>query len=592
VSGLIAIPVFRVGCRVGIDRGRAWSVIDELILWTISRAPKTISELASESGLQEQVVVASLGRLMRFRLIELVLLSNAIAFQPSDYGSKAISSGNPLPFFPQRIFRRVSFVIEWATGDFFQTKQLRRLLSANALDRERRAGTQVRVVSVEGGGPSMSHEANLNRLSVIAARGWDEQVALIDGRTATMRDDQFMVLRILDGEVQGLPQTAGPKLRDVVAKIAALPGSTTHSVAYAGAVAEDDAIPKATCCDFDIKDLIIGGTAQRDTLHALLEQANRRFVVHSTFLDAKRFDALFDRIRAACARGVEFDILWGAEKDEETERRNANAAIAMANRVRSDAVTRGRVRIHMRTTGSHAKLLLLDKSDGAWIGVVGSCNWMSSPFESVELSVILRSQSLVAELATMVQRLGGRRGLADTLASEMALLARDLRRGAQEGGSAQVSLISGEQHDAIVRQGSAAARRQFVVGSNRLGSTARPGAILQGETAAQAGSKAIILYTQAAGPLKNRHARALQIEAANNGVTLRRTKKIPLHGKFVAWDEDDLVITSLNWASASSDGDFPWADVGVHIHAPGIGSEAIGRLTAIFPELSESTLEA
>ena len=35
----------------------------------------------------------------------------------------------------------------------------------------------------------MSHEANLNRLSDIAARGWDQPVALIDGRTATMRDD-------------------------------------------------------------------------------------------------------------------------------------------------------------------------------------------------------------------------------------------------------------------------------------------------------------------------------------------------------------------------------------------------------------------
>lgn len=68
----------------------------------------------------------------------------------------------------------------------------------------------MRVVIVDGGGPSMSHEANLNRLSDIAARGWDEQVALVDGRTATMRDDEYMVLRVIDGLPQGLPNSAGP----------------------------------------------------------------------------------------------------------------------------------------------------------------------------------------------------------------------------------------------------------------------------------------------------------------------------------------------------------------------------------------------
>ena len=74
------------------------------------------------------------------------------------------------------------------------------------LDEARKGGTEVRIVSVDGGGPSMSHEANLNRLSDIAARGWDEQVAMIEGRTATMRDDEYMVLRVIDGEPQGLPE--------------------------------------------------------------------------------------------------------------------------------------------------------------------------------------------------------------------------------------------------------------------------------------------------------------------------------------------------------------------------------------------------
>ena len=47
MSVLIAVPVFRIGCKVGIDRGRAWSVIDEVVLWAATRRPRTIEALAA-----------------------------------------------------------------------------------------------------------------------------------------------------------------------------------------------------------------------------------------------------------------------------------------------------------------------------------------------------------------------------------------------------------------------------------------------------------------------------------------------------------------------------------------------------------------
>jgi cardiolipin synthase A/B len=585
---LIAVPVFRVGCKVGIDRGRAWSAIEEVMLWGITRQSKTVSDLSRETNLPRQLIIASIARLMRFRLIEVTPQDEAVAFRASEYGFEAVSSGNPLPFFPKRMSRRVSFVIEWATGDFFPTRQVTRLLSEYKLELERQAGAEVRVISVEGGGPSMSHQANLNRLSEIAARGWDEQVALVDGRTATMRDDEYMVLRVIDGEAQGIPESAGPALRKLIAEAAALPAGTTQvPVTYSGPREIIDTEPVIHPCQFDPKDIIIGGTAHRECLEAMLGQAHRRMIIHSTFLDSKRLPILLDAIKAACSRGVQFDLLWGAEKDEETEKRNSVAASEIAKLMREDPVTKGRFTVHMRSTGSHAKLILFDTADDGWVAAVGSCNWLSSPFQSVEISVMLRDQSVIADLAVAVQRLAGRRGLADDIANEMAMVARELRRHAASDGAARVAIVTGEMHDALVRRASGALQR-FLVGSHRLGSTARPGAIMQGEAAAgRGGVKATVLYTQTSGPLKNRHAKALEQEAEGNGLILRKTRNPPLHGKFVAWDEDDVVVTSLNLASAASDPDFPWGDIGVHIHAPGVAAALAGRLEAIFPELRE-----
>jgi cardiolipin synthase len=363
-------------------------------------------------------------------------------------------------------------------------------------------------------------------------------------------------------------------------------GSVNVPVHYAGPSEQDDDGPVFRQCSFDLADLIIGGTNQRTCFLDLIKTANRRVIIHSTFLDAAKFQEVLDPIRAACRRGIRFDLLWGAESKGEEENKNTKAAMEIARLVRQDSDTNGRFQVHMRTTGSHAKLMLLDTEDG-WVAAVGSCNWLSSPFQSVELSVVLRDNLIVADVAAALQHLVGRRGLADNVATEMALTARDLRRVDSVGGPARIGVVVGEAHDRMIRTASGFAKERFFVGSNRLGSTARPGALMQGEVAGiRKGVAATVLYTQASGPLKNRHARLLAAEAAQNGVRLIRTRKIPLHGKLVAWDDDDLVITSLNWASAAADPDFPWGDIGVHISMPGVAAVAMTKLLEIFPELA------
>jgi phosphatidylserine/phosphatidylglycerophosphate/cardiolipin synthase-like enzyme len=308
-------------------------------------------------------------------------------------------------------------------------------------------------------------------------------------------------------------------------------------------------------------------------------------VVHSTFLDAGRFAELLPAFREACLRGVAFDLLWGDEGGDNPDNKNAKAALAIAQMVRREKDLHRRVTVHMRTTGSHAKLLLVDTEQG-WIGAVGSCNWLSSPFQSVEATVLLRDPHVVADLATALQRMVGRRGLGSDIATEMAVTARDLRREGAGSGSGRVAILAGEDHDRIMREASGLARRTFFVGSNRLGSTARPGAIMPGEVAAKRGGAAVtVLYSIPSGPVKNRHARALEAEAGENGIRLIRTRKIPLHGKIICWDDDDVVASSLNWASAASDADFPWADIGVHISAPGLAREVMKQLAALLPEI-------
>ncbi|MCF1449905.1 phosphatidylserine synthase [Agrobacterium vitis] len=584
---LIAIPIFRVGCKVEIDRGRSWSVVEEALLWAVARQGRTIAWLKEQADLPHQIVVGALARLMQFRLVEALVSENGASFKASAYGLRIVTGGDALPYFPKRFSKRVGFVIEWATGEFFPTSQIT-LMSPYKLDQERRGGAEIRQLNVSGGLPPMSHSANLNRLADIATRGWDERIALVDGRTATLHDNEFMIVKVIDGAPRGLPDTTGPKLKALVDEACALPtGTKTMSVSYAGPREEDEALADEHPCSFDHSDIIIGGSQQRECFEGILQRAHRRVVIHSTFLDAKRFEVMSEPIRAACVRGVRFDFLWGAERDDDTEQKSYRAALTIAKMIRNDRDLRGRCTIHLRSTGSHAKLILADTLHDGWIGGVSSCNWLSSPFQSVELTALLRDQHAVADVAEALRHLVGRRGLYDDLATEMAITAIDLRRMPSGKGNDRVRLLIGEEHDRFMRVASGAAKRRFVVGSNRLGTTARPGALIQGEVAASAHVPATVLYSTTTGPVKNRHARALAEQSAEAGVRLVRTKKIPLHGKFVAVDDDEIAVTSLNWASASADPDFPWGEIGVQIRSEGIAAAVCNQLEGIFPMLKE-----
>lgn len=585
----VAVPIFRVSCKVGIDKVRSWSVVEELLLWAMTRSAKTIAALSAESSLPRQVVVAALARLMRFRLVEVSIEAHTSAFRASEYGVQILRSGEKLPHVPTRYWKNVGFVVCKATGNVFATRDLGPLLTDYRLRQAKSDGLDIRVIQVTAGAPEMSNEANIARLSSIAVRDLDEELATVDDRTASVRGDEFMVVRVSGQEMSGLPLEASGILRRLIMQTAALPlGHDALQVEYQGLRRLRNSDPQPRACAFDASDLVIGTHEVRTCLTQLLERAERRVIMHSTFLRAEAFTGLLEPLRMACRSGVTFDTFWGAEAEKSTDK-NSAAAVDIMNQVNSDHELRGRFHISLHSTGSHAKLLLMDSPDG-WIAVVSTCNWLYSDFsKSVEIAVVLREPAVVADVAEVLQRLVGQRGLADAVATELAEIVRGLRVMPQRGGGCRAAVVCGEQHDELMRTASAGSEQRFFVGTHRLGSTARPGTLMPAEVAARRHGQVTVLYTRASGPVKNRHVRMFVAEEKLEGVRVVRTDEdeMNLHAKFVVWDDDDLLVTSLNWGSASTDVDSPCDEVGIHICAPGIGARTVARMHTIFPELDE-----
>ncbi len=76
-----------------------------------------------------------------------------------------------------------------------------------------------------------------------------------------------------------------------------------------GATSAEQAPPATHPCDFDPRDILVGGSAQRTRLAEIISGAQTRAIIHSTFPDHAKFVALLDVIKPACVRGVTFDLL-------------------------------------------------------------------------------------------------------------------------------------------------------------------------------------------------------------------------------------------------------------------------------------------
>lgn len=583
MSTLVCIPVTRVKCRIIVAEGRDWTPVEELILWAISRRPCSIAELVTESNLPHQVVVTAIFRLNRFRFAEIAVSDASHKFVASAFGRDAVRSGERLPFFPNESESTAHFVIERIGGQMFAARDVLRVRDLDRLRKGAKSRWPV-VLNVTGESLDLGSDAMVARVEQFVARGRERKLAAIQSGTARISQEHIGVY-VENDIVRDLPEKARDTLRaNILAAAAGHGGAHTFSVPFAATEAKE-AAPAPISCEFSPDDIIVGGPAQRMLCEQMITDAESRVVLHSTFIHVDTFQSLMPAMRVACGRDVRIDILWGAAHDEKTTTRYEKVAKEIARLVREDSVLERRVRIGLQSTGSHAKIILTDTLDGDWIAAVSSCNWLKTGFRSVEITTLLRHPHLVARVARALQQMCSERPLADGLANVLAILARNLARKRGKDGPALVDVITGEAHDALMRHASGEARERFVVGMHKLGANAMPGALLPAGAAAEPSKEVKVLYTMNSGPVRKPNARELKNKWAAAGVDLIRVRGTPLHGKFLLWDNDNVLATSLNWGSAATAPEFPLGDIGVHVQAPGIADSVWGNLISMFPEL-------
>jgi cardiolipin synthase len=141
-----------------------------------------------------------------------------------------------------------------------------------------------------------------------------------------------------------------------------------------------------------------------------------------------------------------------------------------------------------------------------------------------------------------------------------------------------MQLLLSPNHSEIVFEARDKASRRIFATSHRLGLAGRPMVI--GPAVAEAQAKKVqvsLYYGRTTGVLSGVDAANLIRELARQGLSIRPVQEPRLHAKILAWDDDDLVITSQNWLSADPGEGAPRREIGVHIKSGKVADFAIRR---------------
>lgn len=574
----VAIPLLKGKRRFFLEKGRPWSLVEHVMLAALAIKPRTVNELVTSGDLPRRLVLEALIRLMRAGWVVLQQESKGVVFSATPAG-KVVVGDEELPQISKVTNRWMNFVIDKLTGTIYRSRELPFLekhVVAQRAEREPLVWLDPREV-----------EAFDDTTGVLAALFDDDEKFVSVEPSSERMVERYAIASVRNGAVEGLPARAPEELFELVLSAARsappkpagpqsprVPSGQGISIANKTAEVPFDAI-------FRSGDIILGGPAHREALHQAIERARHRVIIHSTFITQNGFEAIRSLLNDAVARGAIIDVLWGQDDDKTDAVTTAKIVSKLRDEIDREGMSSA-LRVHRFSTRSHAKLLVCDDGRAErMFAIIGSCNWLSSNFQNYEASVRFSDPKVVATILEQLADLsrGHDRHWTD-LTSEMARLAAEAQRQRPPSGSkAKVAIVLGPQHAQFGRMARDEAVRRIFVTSHKLGAATRTAVIVPAITAVQKKNIDVKVY-YGAGAVDASTNTALTQSTAHEGPNVQLIEEPRLHAKILAWDDDNLLITSQNWLSADPGDSKLRKEIGVFIQAQGIAREVINDFEA------------
>lgn len=574
----VVIPVLKGRMVFIVDKGRPWSIVEHLILEALTKQEWTAADMATAANISRRVIVEAYIRLMRAGWVELSHNTGSITFKANARGVAAAKHVE-LPSVLERKRKPINYIIDLVAGDVFRNREWSIQQEQDLKERSKKE----EFVWIEPVSNRTTRDSN-ELIDVLL----DEDETFVDAEPSGTTH-RYVVATVKDGIIDGLPTGRElPELRNaILAAATQSPASSKESkltFSVPGPLSKTKSeVPEQRDISFNVADLVLDGEAHKEVIRTIFAEAKSKILIHSTFIDEERFLTFLPDITNAVQRGVRVHVFWG--QNEEVDR--VVSTQSALSRIRKNPAVLGlgaSLIIHPFSTESHAKLLVADAGDkGEYVAIVGSCNWFTSNFSSYEVSVQLRDPRIVRDVVKYLSQLSCvHDGIWSDLASELVNICQNLETTTPPSSSnARASVVIGAQHNHFVLKARDEAKTYAFVTSHRLGTVSSPSVIVPLMAAVEErGIKARIYYCRRTAPIRAKSEAKLVEDAVRGGVFLTPVESPRLHAKVLAWDEDSVLITSLNWLSADPIELDSLKEIGVWIQAKAVARVLVNHFSA------------
>ena len=578
------IPAIWYRTRAVIERRWGWSPVEEAVLLALRDRPGTSVSVASDLGIPHQVAETAVARLMRFGLIE-IRVTPEPALAMTEAAQAHLGAGHPLPERSARREMPISIVVDKLGSSVFRRRDV-------IIKSTWRLPEGAMVVDLLEG-EDIDTDASMERQVRHLLDSWLRlgEVFAMARADFSVFENCFVEIDLVRARDGVLPEGANDTLRAAVGDCIA---SGLVPVIRHTPPARPSCLQETFEAEVSEDQIVFGGPDHLVRLEEIVDAARSDIFVLSTFVAAQNDPKadlgqgrVWSALERSVRRGVRVHLFFGSSLDEDGKHTRAMADLQSRLRAAGAGVA-----AHLAPVHSHAKILIADDGADGARALLGSCNWLQSPFRAYELSVELRDDHVVAGCLELLEAITAAVPTARASRDAMRAMRTELRlrraglieaSSASDAVRATLRILAAPDHLPLLRRAAHDAAERLVVMTHRMGSPMIQNVFDPAEVASKRIETVQALYSVPSGPVKKRDVRTAA--ELHDGVDIRKvqSRSAMLHGKALLWDHDDIVVTSFNWGSQTASEHKPLDEIGLHLHGEGIADVLHSILEARIP---------
>lgn len=611
----VAFPFKYARAKFSIKKLSDWGVIDYIFLKELSFKSYSLLDLCIYSNLEKQIVIQILLPMMKMGWIDLITSNSDFYFVITELG-KRICQNDKLPDKEETYERTRDFLVD-INNNYYGIQKLRLI-----------AETEVRVNELQKSHdnfikftlPKCEIYPNYTLMYKAVEFQNEKVIGTLDDFYYGINDVKYILFDIHYNKKRDqiffhddLINQFNPEVKKIISQ------QKLSEFNSKKPVNKNKGIPKFNFnsnYNFELNSeslqMVLGADDHKKNVLQLIKEAEEYLIIHSTFIGKwcikntkNEYTEVFIELKNALKRNVNIYILWGKDEPEDIDDNfeKSKAEIIeieyLLNKFNDECIHEGILNTinfnNFSKTGSHTKFIITKSSETAKL-LFSSCNFLYTEYLRFEASLLISDNNFIKNFLTIVADISSGKDLhSGSIRSDFIRFSKEISNSTISAtDKIKVDLVLKYQHYDYIDLAKNTCRNRLYILSDKLNDVAsRPIA----DALKNSSFKKYAFYSQRSEKftpeMERKFTKNLATPPININLRLHNPKKIDEngkpakknHSKILAWDNNHLLLTSLNWlssnASRSSSSTDIYHEIGIYVEKRDIAKNFIATFNAL-----------